>query len=389
VYWFKVLVLVTVFSLYPIVPLSAQNEEVVILPFVMPSTRFTALGGNHAAMADDFYAIFLNPAAFVDIEREFSAAEFTFSFYGPMPNIIEGILINWITETRYDVSDVVGPVGFGAGMELGMPLSLGWINRGLALGLFSKVYNTSEVIRTRWHPSFFGELFFTAGYSYRIINNRSHKFDVGLLGKGFARAGLHLQAPLRDAALILVNIETRPADLNLGGTFDFGIRYNAWENLTFAIVCYDVFSRAISVSHRTLDNFLAAPTDFTEAVPAIIARSLDVSTKIRISSRVIDRYVSHISLMGSYRNILDMLANNDNEAEDRRDTMLNFGVGFEVVLHKVFTLRAGFTEMLPAFGIGMDFSFATIDFAYFTKELGMKPGDQPVKGLSFGITFRY
>jgi len=60
-----------------------------------------------------------------------------------------------------------------------------------------------------------------------------------------------------------------------------------------------------------------------------------------------------------------------------------------VVLHEVFTLRAGFTEMLPSFGVGLDFSFATIDFAYFNKELGMKPGEHSVNGLSFGITFRY
>jgi len=388
--WFKVLVSVTVFSLCPLVPLTgqaAQNEEVVILPFVMPSTRFIALGGNHAAMADDFYAIFLNPAAFVDIESEFSAAEVTISFFGPMPDIIEGVLINWITETRYNVTDVVGPAGFGAGLELGTPLSLGWINRGLALGLFSRVYNTSRVVRTRWHPSFFGELFLTAGYAFRIIDNRSHKFDAGFLLKGFARGVLHLQAPLRDAALLLVNIETRPIDLNLGGTLDVGLRYNVWENLTFALVCYDVYSYGISVSHRSLENFLAAPTDFTEAVPASIARRLDFSTKLRISSRVIDRYVSHISLTATYHNLLDLL--DTNEEEERRDTILNFGVGFEVVLHEVFTLRAGFTEMLPSFGVGLDFSFATIDFAYFTKELGMKQGEHPVNGLSFGITFRY
>ncbi|MDR0388667.1 MAG: hypothetical protein LBH73_01195, partial [Spirochaetaceae bacterium] len=62
------------------VVLSGQNVD----PFTMPNARSAALGGDHAALADDFYGLFTNPASFVGVKEEFSASELSLSTYGPI-----------------------------------------------------------------------------------------------------------------------------------------------------------------------------------------------------------------------------------------------------------------------------------------------------------------
>ena len=112
------------------------SEPDTVDPFVMPSARFAALGANHTAMADDFYSIFLNPAAFVDVNEKFSVAEITLCTYGPMLEIIDLLRNNSGSAADLDISEIVGPGGFAAGFDLGGPLSLGWVGRGLGLGIF-------------------------------------------------------------------------------------------------------------------------------------------------------------------------------------------------------------------------------------------------------------
>ena len=59
-------------------------------PFVLPSARASGFGGIHAAQGDDISALFSNPAAFSGINKQFSAAEITFSVYGPI--FISGLM---------------------------------------------------------------------------------------------------------------------------------------------------------------------------------------------------------------------------------------------------------------------------------------------------------
>jgi hypothetical protein len=182
--WVIAFILLTTF------PLRAESRT--IDPFVMPSARFAALGGNHSAMGDDFYSLFLNPAAFVDVNEKFSTAEITLSTYGPVFELVD--LFRNSSGSELDISGVVGPGGFAAGFDLGGPLSLGWVGRGLGLGVCNRVKASAAVSGINLRPLVSAELLFVGGYAFRVLDKGSHQLDAGFLGKGFFRGALNMEA---------------------------------------------------------------------------------------------------------------------------------------------------------------------------------------------------
>jgi hypothetical protein len=350
----------------------------------MPSARFGGLGGRHAAVGDDFYSLFTNPAAFVDVKDQFSIAEFSISTYGPVFELIDLFRENSGSSGNLDISRIVGPGGFAAGFEVGGPLSLGWVGRGLGLGLFNRLKSTAAVSGTKIRPLLSGEFFLVGGYSFRIVDNNGHWFDAGFLGKGFFRGILSLEASIFDAASILDNPMDQPFKTHLGLGLDLGLRYTLWENFTAALVCYDVYSPVLVTPYDSMSAFgdKSGPSA-GGASYATVDRRLDLGFRYRIRSVAIERYISSITIMADYRNFLDLFS------LIPRNPILNVGLGVEVKVLNALSFRFGLTDALPAFGIGLELSFATLDLAIRGKELGLDPGVQPTYALDMGLLFRY
>jgi hypothetical protein len=90
-----------------------------------------------------------------------------------------------------------------------------------------------------------------------------------------------------------------------------------------------------------------------------------------------------MTVMADYRDILDFTS------LISRNPILNIGAGLELTVLNVLSFRVGITDALPSFGLGLDLTFMTLDFAIRGKELGLDPGIQPVYGLDLGLLFRY
>jgi hypothetical protein len=365
-----------------VLPFSLPGETVE--PFVMPSARFGGLGGRHAAVGDDFYSLFTNPAAFVDVKDQFSIAEFSISTYGPVFELIDLFRENSGSSSNLDISRIVGPGGFAAGFEVGGPLSLGWVGRGLGLGLFNRLKSTAAVSGTKIRPLMSGEFLLVGGYSFRIVDNNGHRFDAGFLGKGFFRGILSLEASIFDAADILDDPMGRPFKTHLGLGLDLGLRYTLRENFTAALVCYDVYSPVLVTPYDSMSAFgdKSGPSA-GGASYATVERRLDLGFKYRIRSVTIERYISSITVMADYRNFLDLFS------LIPRNPILNVGLGLELKVLNALSFRFGIADALPAFGIGLELSFATLDLAIRGKELGLDPGVQPTYALDMGLLFRY
>lgn len=374
---------VSVFILivYPGLPVQGENKT--IDPFIMPSARFSALGGSHTAMTDDFYAIFLNPAGFVDVNEKFSAAEITLSTYGPLLELIDVFRKNSGSASDLDISGIIGPNGFAAGFDMGGPLSLGWVGRGLGLGLFNRVRTTASVSGTNLRPIVTGELLLVGGYSFRIVNRGSHYFDAGFLGKGFFRGALNLEASIFDAADILKSPGEQPFGTYLGLGLDLGVRYTFRENFSAALVCYDVYSPVLVTPYDSLSDFGGSSGPSKSSSYATVKRRLDLGVRYRIRSNFIDRYISRFSVMADYHNFLDLAS------LIPRNPILNIGLGIELTFLNALTLRVGVVDALPAMGFGLDLTFMTLDFAIHGKELGLDPGVQSVYAMGIGLLFRY
>jgi len=367
---------VIAFSIFLAFPVCGDTKK--IDPFIIPSARFGALGGSHTAMADDFYALFLNPAAFADVKEEFSAAEISLSTYGPFLEIID-----LFRNKESDLSGIVGPGGIAAGFDLGGPLSLGWVGRGLGLGLFNRISTNASLTGAMIRPIVSAELILVGGYAFRVINKSSHILDTGFLGKGFYRGSLNLEAPIFDATSIIDNPGGQPFETYLGLGLDLGLRYTFRENLSAAMVCYDVYSPVLATDYDELSDFGAGSGSSSSTSYATVKRRLDMGVKYRISSPGIDRYISRLSVMADYHDLLDLFS------LIPRNPILNIGIGVEITFLNVLTLRAGIADALPAFGFGLDLTFMKLDFAIHGRELGLDPGVMPVYAMDIGLLFRY
>ncbi|AEF81420.1 hypothetical protein [Leadbettera azotonutricia] len=373
-------VILALFIIFPALHLAGDTIE----PFVMPQARFAGLGGNHAALGDNFYSLFTNPASFVDVEEEFSAAELSISTYGPVLELIDLFRTNSSSLDGLDLSGIIGPAGFAAGFELGGPLALGWVGRGLGLGIFNRLKSTAAISGTKIRPMVAGEILLVGGYSFRIIENGSHLLDAGFLGKGFFRGDLKLEAPIFDVGSFLEDPTDQPFGTYLGMGVDLGVRYTFRENLAAAIACYDVYSPVLVTPYDSISAFTDrdGPSGSGSSY-ATVRRRLDVGMKYRIRSEFIDRYISRITVMADYRDILDLTS------LIPRNPILNVGLGLELTVLNALSFRMGITDALPSFGLGLDLTFMTLDFAIRGKELGLDPGIQPVYGLDLSLLFRY
>ena len=374
------LALAGIFLLCSVFPVLGDTDT--IAPFVIPSARFSALGGSHCAMADDFYALFLNPAGFVDVNETFSAAEITLSTYGPMLELIDLFRENSDSMSNVDLSELIGPGGFAVGFDLGGPLSLGWVGRGLGLGLFNRVTTTAAVSGTKLRPLISGELLFVGGYAFRIVNKDSHLLDGGFLGKGFFRGALNLEAPIIEIESMFDDLMDRPFASYLGLGLDLGLRYTFRENLSVAMVCYDVYSPVLATPYDSFSDFTDSSGSPGSSY-ATVKRRLDVGVKYRIRSNFIDRYISRLTVMADYRDFLDLFS------LIPRHPILNIGLGVEMTVLNALTFRIGVNDALPALGFGLDMTFMILDFAIYGRELGLDPGVQSVYAMDIGFLFRY
>jgi hypothetical protein len=352
-------------------------------PFVLPSARSFGMGGNHAALADDFYALFTNPAAFVGVEKEFSAAEINLSAYGPVFEIMDMIMNGTDSLENLDLSGIIGARGFAAGVDLGGPLSVGWVGRGLGLGLFNRVKVDAVTSGAMIRPILAIDLLMVGGYSFRLVNKERHTFDAGFLGKGFLRMGLNLETSIFDIENIMDDQLDRPFTTALGLGFDLGLKYTFAEALSVALVCFDVWSPAMATTYRSYDAFKDKESPIESGHYASVNPRLNLGLAYRIRSFFLDKYISRLVLLLDYQDFLDL------GSLVPRNPVLNFGLGMEVIILEKLSLRLGIADALPSAGFGLDLSFVQFDCSIHGKELGLDPGVQSTYAIDFGLLFRY
>jgi hypothetical protein len=348
-------------------------------PFVIPSARFAGLGGNHVAIGDSFHALFSNPAAFIGMEKQFSAAELTISTYGPFFEIIDQARS---ASGPLDLTEVIKSSGTGVGFDMAGPISLGWVGNGWGFGIFNRIRTDAVRDGSSIYPDAAGEIFAIGGYSFRIINKDDHFLDAGFLAKVFYRGVAQLKVPISDALSMMGNPNGNFSTY-LGGGLDLGLKYTFRDNLVLSLVCFDVYSPVFVTDYGPFTDFSEMFNSSSKDTSyGTVKRRLDLGIKYSIRSSFLDRFISDLTIMADYRDILDLFSMT-------RSPLLNFGIGVELKMLNVLSFRLGFNDMLPAFGIGLDLSFMTVDFAINGKELGSSRGENPTYCLNLSFLFRY
>lgn len=369
------------FALLLLLPLGLAAETVA--PFVIPSARLNGMGGRHAALTDDYSSLFSNPAGFVGVKEELSVAELTVSAYGPIFDILDAVQDFGGEGGELDLSPIVGPGGFAAGMDAAGPLSFGWVGRSLGFGFFNRTRMDSSAKGLKLGAMASEEFLVTGGYAFRLLNRDGHILDAGFLGKGFIRGSLALESSILTVTDLFDGnpLETQPFNTIAGVGVDLGILYRFGQIYSAGLVFRDAYSPGLKTVYASAwDFFDGAQGDGSYVT---VRSSLDLGLAYQPPLPTLDRYISRFSLLFDYRDVLgfmDLIP---------RNPILNLGIGVELVVLDALSLRAGIADAAPSLGFGIDFSFVQLDFAMRGVELGLDPGTQTTYAIDLGLLFRY
>jgi hypothetical protein len=358
---------------------AADPDSAHIAPFELPSTRSAALGGNHAALVDDFYNAFNNPAGFGAIEKKISAAEISFAVTSM--EILRELYFN-----KMSMNTILKLIKerVEANAVLGGPFSFGMINKGFGW----RVFNVSRA-NFYWdrndlfllNPTFSEEVALNFGYGRRLVDTGRATFDAGLLLKGFYRfAYTPENVFIQEVKHIFTEMKYQPFETQIGGGFDMGVRWTWEDSFSAALTYKDIYSPAYVTRYRTLEKFNQQQM-YEESIKTVDSR-LGIGIVWRLPSPEMHRYNTDLIFAADYNGLLDL-------RPQKRDQRLYFSAGLELRFLEVISLRAGFAECLPAGGVGIDFSLFHLDVSYGGKELSDKPRGRSTWFLAVSILFQY
>lgn len=334
--------------------------------FQVPFTaREAALGGDHAAQADDISTLVSNPAGFRSAGPELSIGSVNLSVYnGPL----------YAGEATHSTWDLFGP------------LSIAYVGNGLGFGLFSLSSLEGVTYATGPTPgasTLTENLVLVAGYAFRLPlpDNWRSTLDIGFSVPIFL-AGRSNTGKVASGLFASPQsfIKDQPFTIASGISMEFGVLY-AWND-TFSV---GVAGRNLAITSQ--DSFAqysdylagAAGTQTTTPLPM----DFSVGIRWRPPVKMLLEYVDGFSLMADYNDIFDFAI----YPSGATNPLLHIGLGMEITLLRVVSLRAGFYQLLPSGGLSLDLSFFTLDMAVFGRELSREPWTLPVYGFMAGIRF--
>ncbi len=346
------------------------------IPF---SAREAALGGVHAALADDLTTLVSNPAGFRSAGPEFSLAEMTFSIYDSAPSLLDEVITSQPSTT---------PDLRRATMNLMGPLFIGYVGDGLGFGLFS-----STNVRTwTWGAYPAGRsviqqnLVVVAGYSFRIPfpEEWQSTLDLGFTIPVFVTARSDTAKDVRGIFTSSITppavVADQPFTMAEGVSAEFGILYSYDNVFSVGIAARDLAIVSTN-SYPSLVSFLAGGLPDTRNTPL----PMDISAGFKWSPPIKNllRSIDGLSLMADYHDIFDFVF----YPEGARNPFLHIGIGLEMQILQIVKLRAGFYQCLPSGGIELDLSLFKLNVAVFGRELTSRPWGYPVYGYMIGVRF--
>jgi hypothetical protein len=227
------------------------------------------------------------------------------------------------------------------------------------------------------------------GYAYRFRIGDRQVLDAGIMPKGFVRASIGDIGSLQD----VIDLASSPGSLLSGSEFtmvsglgfDAGVRWSLDDTLAVGLVAHDAFSPAMVTTYTSFTDFTADPqtAKVGDSAYAIVKPNLAFGIEYNAPFALLDMLGAELVVLADYVDILDLLS------VIPRNPILNLGLGVELKLLDILSLRAGIKDALPAAGFGMDLAAFKFSLAMFGRELGIEPGARPVFNLLVALDFRY
>jgi hypothetical protein len=360
-----------------------------------PSSRMDALGGAHVALADDISTLLTNPAGFRQAEPQFSIAEVTANLAGPVFSIAD--LAKRVTGGGNLLTLLADPTvkalltSLYAAGTLNGPLSFGYVGNGLGFGFFNSsgvsftTQGTIPVVTAQIQENV--ELIGGYTFSIPLPPSSLSTLDLGMTLKAFAQGDVTVSQSILDLLTFLTApnaniLMTQPFVLDVGIGVDGGVLYSWNKVISVGIVGRNLYTPIMRNTYGSLSSFgTVAPALSYGIWP------LDLSAGIMFSPRLgpLEEYITNLKLMLDYGDILDFLTH----PATASNPLLHVGIGMELVMLRILSLRAGFDEGYFSAGLGLDLTIFHLNLTMLGSELSTEPGLRPVYNLLAGLEFRY
>lgn len=369
-------------------------------PLFISGVRTLGMGGAFVSVSDDQNAFFYNPAGFA-LRKDFllTLGELNVSIN---QDIVEGgkfIVENYEDLAEFDtlpeerqaelMTEIIDEVSkYKMKLNLGIPnfnfappaiplFGLGHL--GIGVGLFDNIgvnlrLNSGLIIPTV-------DLKVRADAVGMVPIAYSFGLPVGELSLGVNAKYLY-RGGVEEVRKSILEFEEYNPQLNVGSGmgFDVGAIYRLLDlpvvgNLNIGAVIRDAGGTEIVYNQR-LDTETGEIISIDNPATKTIKQQIDlgVSTKL----------FNFLTVAIDARDILR--AGNLSEVDESFFKQLHAGAEADL---KVIKLRAGLNQGYPTFGVGLSLFFVHIDYAYWTEELGVVPGQQPEHNHLVSIALRF
>ena len=364
-----------------------ENEITIFSPVA------ASLGGQHVASSGEgFASLFSNPASFTTIPNELSISELDIGLTGPIFTIgsiiIEGIqggdFMALLSDP--DVQELLSSIY--SSFKLNGPIYFGYLGNGLGFGIF----NTTDITIDNPRPLALElvmeeSIILAGGYAFRINLAENHSLDMGILLKGMLTGELSIEYSLLELTTLFdsIGLETltsAPFSLVSAIGFDAGIIYSYKDIISFGISGRDLYTPTLRNNYGSLQDFLDNVEGTTE--DGIVPLTLNAGVEFTPPLGSLSRIISDFRLLLDYEDILDFVM----YPEIATHPLLHIGIGTELVLLDIMSLRAGFYQGLLAAGLGLDLGIFTMNASMFGTELSSEVGMNPVYNIQVGFEFR-
>jgi hypothetical protein len=364
----------------------AEEARTEMPRFEISSARSNGFGGAHIAYTDNVSALLVNPAAIMRVrQRSFFAPSFT--LLSPEKTLklagdIAGGDFGAVLEEMNNPNNP-GKIPLGLGINE-FPVSIAWVADGFGFGVWDRVFVNANVIGTTAEATILADLVIPIGFAFRILDTDAHDVDAGVALKIFGRGYGHKMVNAIEA---IGDLDALTSDLGapviMGAGFDLGFIYRWDIGLSAGITFDDIFTQGGEIARvgggtKNEDGYY---------VPFSLNFGVAYDLKIGTFWKTAPGFLASTGITAAFDWHNFELAFSDNPYFVRNPA-LGIGMGLQLNLIDIFKIRFGMSEMLPAFGLGVDLGPFEIDIAYYGKELGLEPGQMPTAALDLTIAFR-
>ncbi|MFQ3621432.1 MAG: hypothetical protein SNJ78_10885, partial [Spirochaetales bacterium] len=369
VYW---VILISIFSILALPQYATEVRKEEPFPFWYP--EYAAQGNSSVAYSDGFGALFSNPAGFSLPKREINLLNSVFSIYGSPKARVP--LVRSLLRNSMSTSDetFLSEDLTGSGLGISSIFGLGYVGRGLGLGLLGgvEVVSSGDEYPSELRGDVLSQFMLVVGYAIQ-----KELWGVQFLLGADIRPLIRIHAPLeeRETALLLNhylgtsidpiigNFYTDTYALNGSGIgIDLGLMV-LWNSFSFGFVLQDLFDTQLFYSWNDLSSVRDALS--RGGLPPVNSPPDNAIYTIPMSLTVGAAYTTNFD---AWKRVFQARVHAE-WLNPHRSSLSSFRAGAEATFFSTLSLRAGLHEGEPTYGLGLSIGILTLNSAIFTRRI--------------------